>query len=195
MKQFYDKHKGLIDKLFFIAIISAIFLIPLPAEKPQKDLSIEVNFSPNGGVMEAIVREINASKKSIFISAYSFTNPSVGEALSAAHSRGVKVECVLDRENLGNPSSLMLPLYRQGIAIYLDDKHQISHNKIMIIDGEVVLTGSCNFTKACNDSNAENSLIIKNNQLAQRYMLNYELHKSHSSEFQAEWDLYLLSSE
>ncbi len=149
----------------------------------KEDLPIEVNFSPNGGVMEANVREINLTQETIKIQAYSFTNQQVGQALLAAHRRGVKVEVILDRENTGNPNSLIHLLYENGISIYIDDKHAIAHNKIMILDGKVVLTGSANFTKAASESNAENGLVIKNNRIAVQYVLNWELHKKHSSSF------------
>jgi phosphatidylserine/phosphatidylglycerophosphate/cardiolipin synthase-like enzyme len=38
----------------------------------------------------------------------------------------------------------------------------------MIIDGETVITGSFNFTKAAEESNAENPLVIKDKKLAER---------------------------
>jgi PLD-like domain len=37
----------------------------------------------------------------------------------------------------------------------------IAHNKVIVIDGETVLTGSFNFTKAAQEKNAENLLIIR----------------------------------
>jgi phosphatidylserine/phosphatidylglycerophosphate/cardiolipin synthase-like enzyme len=40
----------------------------------------------------------------------------------------------------------------------------IAHNKIIIIDSETVITGSFNFTKAAEEKNAENLLIIKSNE-------------------------------
>jgi phosphatidylserine/phosphatidylglycerophosphate/cardiolipin synthase-like enzyme len=149
----------------------------------KEEISIEVNFSPNGGAAEAIVREISLARKSILVQAYSFTNPQIGAALAAAHDRGVKVQIILDRENLGNPNSLLFPLHEKGVEIYLDDKHAIAHNKIMLIDYAVIVTGSMNFTKAGNDSNAENSLIIKGSTLAPRYILNWETHQIHSRRF------------
>ncbi len=166
-------------------IILALALLLSSACSPslKEETTIEVNFSPNGGAAEAVVREINDSKKSILIQAYSFTNPEIGAALIAAHSRGVKVEVILDRENLGNPNSLLHPLHQKGITIYLDDKHSIAHNKIMIMDYRIIVTGSMNFTKAGNDSNAENSLIIKGSKQASRYILNWETHQNHSPRF------------
>lgn len=37
----------------------------------------------------------------------------------------------------------------------LDSAHAIAHNKVMVIDGETVITGSFNFTKAAEESNAK----------------------------------------
>ena len=36
----------------------------------------------------------------------------------------------------------------------------IAHNKVMVIDGEVVITRSFNLTKAAEENNAENLLMI-----------------------------------
>lgn len=51
-------------------------------------------------------------------------------------------------------------LRNMGIPIFIDDKHAISHNKFMVIDGHIVITGSFNFTKAAEENNAENLLVI-----------------------------------
>ena len=37
---------------------------------------------------------------------------------------------------------------------FIDAKHAIAHNKIMIIDGQTIITGSFNFTKAAEQNNA-----------------------------------------
>jgi phosphatidylserine/phosphatidylglycerophosphate/cardiolipin synthase-like enzyme len=44
----------------------------------------------------------------------------------------------------------------------------------------VVITGSFNFSKAAEEHNAENLLIINDPELASRYMHNWELHEAHS---------------
>ena len=50
----------------------------------------------------------------------------------------------------------------------------------MIIDGETVITGSFNFTKAAEENNAENLLVIHDKKLAERYMKNWQEHDGHS---------------
>ena len=50
----------------------------------------------------------------------------------------------------------------------------------MIIDGETVITGSFNFTKAAEEKNAENLLVIRDKKLAERYIKNWQEHAQHS---------------
>ena len=50
----------------------------------------------------------------------------------------------------------------------------------MIIDGETVITGSFNFTKAAEEKNAENLLVIQDKNLAERYTENWQEHAQHS---------------
>ena len=62
----------------------------------------------------------------------------------------------------------------------IDAQHAIAHNKVMIIDGGTVITGSFNFTKAAEENNAENLLVIRDRKLAERYIENWQEHERHS---------------
>lgn len=59
-----------------------------------------------------------------------------------------------------------------GIPAKIDSKHAIAHNKIMVIDNKVVLTGSFNFTKAAEENNAENLVVLHSEALAVIYAEN-----------------------
>ena len=62
--------------------------------------------------------------------------------------------------------------------------HKIAHNKVMIIDGQTVITGSFNFTKSAEEGNAENLLVINNApELAARYAANWKEHLGHSQTY------------
>jgi hypothetical protein len=54
----------------------------------------------------------------------------------------------------------------------------------MVIDGEVVITGSFNFTKNAEENNAENLLVIRDKGLAEKYTANWQTHREHSEEYQ-----------
>jgi phosphatidylserine/phosphatidylglycerophosphate/cardiolipin synthase-like enzyme len=69
------------------------------------------------------------------------------------------------------------------VPTLIDANHAISHNKVIVIDGEVVITGSFNFTKAAQEKNAENLLIIKDQALAARYTENWQAHRQHSQPY------------
>jgi phosphatidylserine/phosphatidylglycerophosphate/cardiolipin synthase-like enzyme len=58
----------------------------------------------------------------------------------------------------------------------------------MIIDGETVITGSFNFTKAAEENNAENLLVIRDKKLAERYTENWQEHAGHSEGYQWRWN-------
>jgi phosphatidylserine/phosphatidylglycerophosphate/cardiolipin synthase-like enzyme len=50
----------------------------------------------------------------------------------------------------------------------------------MVIDGETVITGSSNITKAAEENNAENLLVIHDKKLAELYTKNWQDHYQHS---------------
>lgn len=142
---------------------------------------LTVHFSPAGGCTEAIVQEIDAARKSIWMQAYSFTSKPIAAALINAAKRGVKVTAVLDKSNETARYTSATFLANMSIATYIDDKHAIAHNKVMVIDDATVLTGSFNFTAAAEQRNAENSLIIKNAPaIVRAYRDNIFAHIAHS---------------
>jgi phosphatidylserine/phosphatidylglycerophosphate/cardiolipin synthase-like enzyme len=53
----------------------------------------------------------------------------------------------------------------------------------MIIDKIKIITGSFNFTKAAEDKNAENILILSSMELAKLYLDNWQRHRGHSEAY------------
>jgi phosphatidylserine/phosphatidylglycerophosphate/cardiolipin synthase-like enzyme len=145
---------------------------------------IEVHFSPKGGCTEAIVKEITAAKSTILVQAYSFTSAPIAKALVEAHKRGVEVQAILDKSQRTEKYSSADFLHNTGISVRIDAQHAIAHNKVMVIDGQVVITGSFNFTKAAEEKNAENLLVIRDKGVADKYTDNWQAHCRHSERYQ-----------
>jgi phosphatidylserine/phosphatidylglycerophosphate/cardiolipin synthase-like enzyme len=57
----------------------------------------------------------------------------------------------------------------------------------MVIDKETVITGSFNFTRAAEEKNAENLIIIKSKELAGIYIENWNSHRDHSQRYEARY--------
>src|SRR3954464_1740379 len=157
---------------------SADRLIPAP----------KVYFSPHGGCTEAVVGALNSAKYTVYVQAYSFTSAPIAKALVDAYRRGVKVQIILDKSQRTEKYSSADFVRDAGIPTFIDDKHAIAHNKIMIIDQGTILTGSFNFTKSAEQNNAENLLVIHDPSLAQQYLQNWKAHAAHSEPYQSKME-------
>jgi len=149
--------------------------------------SIEVYFSPRGGAAGAIIKEIEAAKTSVLVQAYSFDYRPIAEALAAAKQRNVQVSVLLDKEKTmaENPAAVNVLLH-SGVPTRLDGEHRTAHNKTIIVDDRVVITGSFNFTKHSEQDNAENLLVIRDKALAEKYTANWKAHAEHSKTYEGE---------
>jgi len=152
---------------------------------------IQACFTPGQNCTAQIIQVLDTAKKTIFVQAYSFTSAPIARHLVEAKNRGVTVEVILDKSQTSQSSySASRFLLHQHIPIWIDYKPAIAHNKIIIIDGERVITGSFNFTKAAQNKNAENLLIIQDSALAEIYTKNWRKRKAvseamnYSSSFQ-----------
>lgn len=142
---------------------------------------LEVFFSPNGNCTQAIVREIQAAQKEICVQADTFTSEAIASALIAARRRGLPVWVILDKAEVQSQSLAARTFHENGIKVYVDSVEKVNHNKVIIIDSSVVITGSFSFTKSAEFENAENLLIIRNRvEVTNAYLADYKKHFEHS---------------
>jgi phosphatidylserine/phosphatidylglycerophosphate/cardiolipin synthase-like enzyme len=145
---------------------------------------VRVYFSPKGGCTEAIVKEIGAARSEILVQAYSFTSAPIAKALVEAKKRGIQVIAILDESNETGKYSGASFLANAGVPVWIDYKPAIAHSKIMILDKTTIITGSFNFTKAAEEKNAENLLILKNDpSLANQYLKNFKTRLAQSRSY------------
>jgi phosphatidylserine/phosphatidylglycerophosphate/cardiolipin synthase-like enzyme len=172
-------------KLFSAILLGSALLSLSPAHATAASIkstgTVDVYFSPRGGCTEAVIREIDGARREILIQAYSFTSQPIAQAIVNAGKRGVRIVAVVDKSQRNERYTEADFLAHMRIPTLIDDKHAIAHNKIIIIDRSTLITGSFNFTKSAEEKNAENLLVIKGNQpLVNRYIQNFELHRTHS---------------
>ena len=87
---------------------------------------------------------------------------------------------ILDKNQRTHEYSTATFFSNNGIPVKIDSAHAIAHNKVMIIDGQTVITGSFNLAKAAEDKNPENLLVIRDKILAEKYTKNWQDHEGHS---------------
>ena len=69
------------------------------------------------------------------------------------------------------------------MPVFIGAENAIAHNKLILIDADTVITGSFNFTKAAEERNAENLLILRDAAVAAKYRANFDTHLAHSRRY------------
>ena len=142
-----------------------------------------VLFSPKGGTSKELARLIKAAKKEIVVAAYAFSSKYLGQALSAALKRGVKIRILLDWDNARKAYSIDEWLAGEGIDVrFIEIKRGSLHHKFMLIDGKLLMTGSYNFTNESEFRNHEAAIFTNNKALIQSF----------AAEFERLWNLAVL---
>lgn len=137
---------------------------------------IRIFFSPKGGIAEEIIRKIDYAQEYIDIAMYSFTYERIAEAMIRAKNRGVKIRILIDKGQSEGRDSKYKYLLDNGVAVIQDRHSGIMHNKIAIIDGRILFTGSYNWSKSAEERNQENLLeFIDEEEIIKIYQVRYSL--------------------
>ncbi len=142
-------------------------------------------FSPDRHCASLILDAISSARETVRVQAYSFTARPIAEALIEARRRGVDVAVIVDKSQTSERYSVIALLNEAGIPLYVDYCCAIAHNKVMVIDGKKVVTGSYNFTKGAEEKNAENLLVIDDVTMAKAYLENWTIHRDGARVFAA----------
>jgi phosphatidylserine/phosphatidylglycerophosphate/cardiolipin synthase-like enzyme len=165
----------------FTGALTLIYLARLVHKWLRPPLAVTAFFSPGGGCTDAIVKEIGLAKREILVLAYGFTSHPIAQALADAKARAVDVHIILDHSNEKEAHTELPFLLEQKLEPLIDAHHAIAHNKVMLIDGKTIITGSFNFTQHAESNNAENLVIIKGHpELVAAYRFDFQHHKAHA---------------
>ncbi len=152
--------------------------------------SVQILFSPWDDIEGAIVAALRASRREVLVHAFTFTSRPLARALIEAKARGVDVRVMADAGESERAENNRIPeIAAAGIPVFIEDRYQSAHNKVMIIDaggGGSVITGSFNWTYAAQRRNAENVLIFSGNgAVSARYRLNWERQRAEARPYTA----------
>jgi phosphatidylserine/phosphatidylglycerophosphate/cardiolipin synthase-like enzyme len=117
---------------------------------------------------------IKGSKDRIYVAIYSFTSDRLAEALIEARRRGVDVRVVMERREANVTGSEYPRLLGAGVDVRLDANPGLMHHKFMVIDGEIVVTGSYNWSAAAEERNDENLVVIRDRAVAGAFEREFE---------------------
>jgi hypothetical protein len=133
----------------------------------------EVHFANIGN---KIINHIEAAKVSIKIAVAWFTNPEIFEVLLNKAKSGLDIEVVIsdDPHNFKKLNFSNLTSRNKGVWIRERvGKKGFMHQKFCILDAEIVITGSYNWSVTA-DYSIENIVILKDKGIANTYLLHFE---------------------
>lgn len=117
---------------------------------------------------------IRNARQSIFLKMYLFSSRDsfgwgLAKELIEAHRHGVEVEVILDKSGEGDRKNEMTYNYLKeaGIRVRYDSDEVLTHSKILIVDNEMVIVGSQNWTMAGLSLNNEAGVFIKSKKISE----------------------------
>lgn len=154
-----------------------------PANTPFTRLEVdgvplEVYFAPEDhdkNVSGRIVELVSSAQQEVRVLAYSLTLDELANALVNRRDAGIEVNGVFDesqvRSNQGGDFCFLL---NEGVPVRLDGNPGLMHTKVLVIDREWVVLGSYNFSYFANTRNDENLVIVRDRELAQQMLAEFE---------------------
>ncbi|MCU0849234.1 MAG: phospholipase D-like domain-containing protein [Spirochaetes bacterium] len=131
---------------------------------------INCYFAPEDDVERIILKRLAKARTSIHFMAFSFTSNAIGEMMIRKYREGVRVAGVFEKRGSGSRMCQYRKMVLEGLPVRLDRNIHAMHHKVIVIDGERVITGSYNFTRNADRKNDENILIIDNREIAAEYL-------------------------
>jgi len=131
---------------------------------------IQVLFAAEDDVISRLIPQVQGAQRSVYFMAFAFTHDELGNALKQLADDDVDVRGIFETRGSETDYSELRPLYCAGLPVRQDGNPGTFHHKVIIIDEEIVITGSLNFSENADRSNDENAIIIRNADIAQLYL-------------------------
>lgn len=132
-------------------------------------VSFENYFAPEDSVMKKVIGIVSGAQSSVRFLAFSFTDEDLAKQMIALANQGVTIEGVFETRGASTESSMCSYLVKNGASIRTDGNKYTMHHKVIVIDSQVVILGSFNFSNNANKSNDENLLVVYDPNLARDY--------------------------
>ena len=135
---------------------------------------IQILFSAEDDAVDNLIALVNDAQTSIRFLAFSFTDYPLAQAMIARAQAGVDVQGVFETFGSNGTRSELRTLWCAGLAVRQDGNSSFLHDKIIIIDNSIVVTGSLNFSSSADEENEENVVILDDAEIAALYLQEYQ---------------------
>lgn len=113
---------------------------------------------------------INQAKESLDICMYMLTCQMLSNAIVNAHKRGVLVRIIMDRSMACNEAAQTALFYKNGVTIRLEYYVGLMHHKFAIVDNDILITGSTNWTMSAFFGNFDHIIVTNQHLLVKPFI-------------------------
>ena len=123
---------------------------------------VELWFLPDDKQAIGRLKElIRTAEKTVRVAMFTWTRQDLANSIIEASKRGVKTEIVIDHySGKGSSAKIVKLLKEQGVDVSLSRGGPLLHHKFLYIDGQTLVNGSANWTKAAFSENDDCFLVI-----------------------------------
>lgn len=139
---------------------------PKPAVYQVSNVPVKVLFAPDHSPEMEVMKQMLKAQRRIDFAIFTFaTSSGIDDAMIAVQRGKVAVRGILDRAQGNQKWAATRPLASEGAEIYLTRRTRglgKLHHKLMVIDEQVIIAGSFNYTAPATALNDENIVVIGN---------------------------------
>ena len=135
-----------------------------PADITVSGIPVRICFAPDHNPEMEIMKQMLKAQQRIDFAIFTFAKSSgIDDAMSRLHDLGIQIRGAFDRTQGGHEWSAIRTLKKKGVQLFgvsKSSKVGKLHHKLMVVDEQLVVGGSFNYTGPANRLNDENIIIL-----------------------------------
>ena len=137
---------------------------PSPGDVEVSKIPIRILFAPDHSPEMEIMKQMLKAKTRVDFAIFTFSQSSgIDDTMIALRNAGIKIRGALDGKQANQDWAATHPIHQAGVKLFLIPEQgalRKLHHKLMVIDKQVVVAGSFNYTGPANRLNDENLIIL-----------------------------------
>lgn len=170
---FDGRDRVLIDWLEEVVKVLRLSGDPSADGRPA-DRVAEAWFTPSKRAVGRLRGLMANCRHSLDVCVFTITHDDLAEELLNAKQRRVRVRILTDDDKSHDLGSDVSRLSRAGIEVRMDDSPAHMHNKFVVLDERLLVTGSFNWTRSAATANQESFIVTDDPTLVSAHLKEFE---------------------
>jgi len=144
------------------------------AAPPSGDF-VPVFFNPGNAGFEELAGTLRSAKKTLDLCLFTISDDRLSQIVLDVHAAGVKVRLITDDDmHQAMKTSDVASLQKAGIQVRFDRKKVHMHHKFVLVDDELCVHGSLNWSTGALRNNRENIIITRSDHIIESFAAEFE---------------------